>query len=57
MGSPGTGTPPHMANELFSRMAQIDVLHVRLGPSDRCPLSDRYWGSGHAAETGETTRM
>jgi tripartite-type tricarboxylate transporter receptor subunit TctC len=27
-GSPGIGTPPHMASELFSRMAQIDVLRV-----------------------------
>lgn len=27
-GSPGVGTPPHMAGELFSRMAHIDVLHI-----------------------------
>src|SRR5262249_11845346 len=27
-GSPGTGTPPHMVSELFSRIAQIDVLRV-----------------------------
>jgi len=27
-GSPGTGTPPHLASELFSRMAQIEVLRV-----------------------------
>ena len=27
-GSPGTGTPPHLAAELFTRMAQIQVLHV-----------------------------
>jgi len=27
-GSPGTGTPPHLAAELFKRMAGIDTLHV-----------------------------
>jgi tripartite-type tricarboxylate transporter receptor subunit TctC len=27
-GSPGTGTPPHMAGELFKNMAKIDVAHV-----------------------------
>ncbi len=27
-GSGGTGTPPHMAGELFKRMAKIDVVHV-----------------------------
>ena len=27
-GSPGIGTPPHLASELFSRAAGIDVLHV-----------------------------
>ena len=27
-GSPGSGTPPHMAAELFRRMANIDVTHV-----------------------------
>lgn len=27
-GSPGSGTPPHMAGELFRRMANIDVTHV-----------------------------
>ena len=27
-GSPGIGTPPHLAGELFSRAAGIDVLHV-----------------------------
>jgi tripartite-type tricarboxylate transporter receptor subunit TctC len=27
-GSGGTGTPPHMAGELFRRMAKIDVVHV-----------------------------
>ncbi len=27
-GSPGTGTPPHLAGELFKRMAGIDVVHV-----------------------------
>ena len=27
-GSGGTGTPPHMAAELFKRMAKIDVMHV-----------------------------
>ena len=27
-GSPGIGTPPHMVSELFSRIAQIDVLRV-----------------------------
>ena len=27
-GSPGTGTPPHMANELFTRLAQLDVMHI-----------------------------
>jgi tripartite-type tricarboxylate transporter receptor subunit TctC len=27
-GSPGTGTPPHMAGELFRSVAKIDVVHV-----------------------------
>jgi tripartite-type tricarboxylate transporter receptor subunit TctC len=27
-GSPGIGTPPHMAGELFKRLAGIDVIHV-----------------------------
>jgi len=27
-GSPGTGTPPHMASELFIRSANLKVLHV-----------------------------
>ncbi len=27
-GSPGGGTPPHLASELFKRLAGIDVLHV-----------------------------
>ncbi len=27
-GSPGNGTPPHLAGELFKRMAGIDVTHV-----------------------------
>ncbi|HJY77761.1 MAG TPA: tripartite tricarboxylate transporter substrate binding protein [Burkholderiales bacterium] len=27
-GSPGTGTPPHVAAELFRRMAGIDTVHV-----------------------------
>jgi tripartite-type tricarboxylate transporter receptor subunit TctC len=27
-GSPGNGTPPHMAGELFKRMAAIEVAHV-----------------------------
>jgi tripartite-type tricarboxylate transporter receptor subunit TctC len=27
-GSPGIGTPPHLAGELFKRTAGIDVLHV-----------------------------
>ena len=27
-GSGGTGTPPHLASELFKRMARIDVMHV-----------------------------
>lgn len=27
-GSPGNGTPPHLASELFKRLAGIDVLHV-----------------------------
>lgn len=27
-GSPGIGTPPHLAAELFKRMARIDVTHV-----------------------------
>ncbi len=27
-GSPGAGSPPHMAGELFRRLAHIDVLHV-----------------------------
>jgi tripartite-type tricarboxylate transporter receptor subunit TctC len=27
-GSPGTGTPPHLASELFNRAAKINVAHV-----------------------------
>ncbi len=27
-GSPGVGTPPHMAGELFGRLAHLDVLHI-----------------------------
>jgi tripartite-type tricarboxylate transporter receptor subunit TctC len=27
-GSPGVGTPPHLAAELFRRMAGIDTIHV-----------------------------
>ena len=27
-GSPGIGTPPHMAGELFKRLAGIDAIHV-----------------------------
>jgi len=27
-GSPGVGTPPHMAAALFSRLAHIDVMHI-----------------------------
>jgi tripartite-type tricarboxylate transporter receptor subunit TctC len=27
-GSPGIGTPPHMAGELFKHMAGIDIIHV-----------------------------
>jgi tripartite-type tricarboxylate transporter receptor subunit TctC len=27
-GSPGNGTPPHLAGELFRRVAAIDVVHV-----------------------------
>lgn len=27
-GSPGAGSPPHMAGELFKRTAEIDVVHV-----------------------------
>jgi tripartite-type tricarboxylate transporter receptor subunit TctC len=27
-GSPGTGTPPHMASEMFRRMAKIDVVPI-----------------------------
>jgi tripartite-type tricarboxylate transporter receptor subunit TctC len=27
-GSPGTGTPPHLAGELFSRSANLNVVHV-----------------------------
>ena len=27
-GSPGIGTPPHMASELFSRSANLEVVHV-----------------------------
>jgi tripartite-type tricarboxylate transporter receptor subunit TctC len=27
-GSPGQGSPPHVASELFNRMAQIHVVHV-----------------------------
>jgi tripartite-type tricarboxylate transporter receptor subunit TctC len=27
-GSPGSGTPPHLAGELFKNMANIDVTHI-----------------------------
>jgi tripartite-type tricarboxylate transporter receptor subunit TctC len=27
-GSPGNGTPPHLASELFKRLAGIDVMHI-----------------------------
>ncbi len=27
-GSPGTGTPPHLASELFNRSANVKVMHV-----------------------------
>jgi tripartite-type tricarboxylate transporter receptor subunit TctC len=27
-GSPGTGTPPHLASELFSRGAKLEVVHI-----------------------------
>jgi tripartite-type tricarboxylate transporter receptor subunit TctC len=27
-GSPGVGTPPHLAGELFKRTAQVDVAHI-----------------------------
>lgn len=27
-GSPGTGTPPHLASELFNRSAKVKVVHV-----------------------------
>lgn len=27
-GSPGVGTPPHLANEMFVRAAGIDAIHV-----------------------------
>jgi len=30
-GSPGTGTPPHLAGELFSRSANLKVVHVPYG--------------------------
>ena len=33
-GSPGTGTPPHLASELFNRSANLKVVHVPYaGPS------------------------
>ena len=33
-GSPGTGTPPHLASELFTRSANLKVVHVPYaGPS------------------------
>src|SRR3989441_463154 len=40
-GSPGIGTPPHMASELFKRAAGIDVVHVPYsggGRGARAPL-------------------
>jgi len=30
-GSPGTGTPPHLASELFNRSANVKVVHVPYG--------------------------
>jgi tripartite-type tricarboxylate transporter receptor subunit TctC len=39
-GSPGVGAPPHIAGELFRRMAQIDVLHIpyKTGPAAQIDL-------------------
>jgi tripartite-type tricarboxylate transporter receptor subunit TctC len=39
-GSPGVGAPPHLAGELFRRMAQIDVVHIpyKAGPAAQVDL-------------------
>jgi len=39
-GSPGVGAPPHLAGELFRRMAKIDVVHVpyKAGPAAQTDL-------------------
>jgi len=39
-GSPGVGAPPHIAGELFRRMAHIDVLHIpyKTGPAAQIDL-------------------
>lgn len=39
-GSPGLGSPPHIAGELFKRVAQIDVLHIpyKTGPAAQIDL-------------------
>ena len=39
-GSPGVGSPPHMAGELFSRLAHIEVVHIpyKAGPAAQIDL-------------------
>lgn len=39
-GSPGVGSPPHMAGELFGRLAHIEVLHIpyKAGPAAQIDL-------------------
>jgi tripartite-type tricarboxylate transporter receptor subunit TctC len=39
-GSPGIGSPPHIAGELFKRSAQIDVTHIpyKTGPAAQIDL-------------------
>lgn len=53
-GSPGVGTPPHLAGELFNRMAGIEALHVpyRGGASAAADLV-----GGHISWTIEGTNV
>src|SRR4029077_4349668 len=45
--SPGIGTPPHLAGELFKAMAGVDIVHVPF----------REANSGLAAVVGGTVQM
>jgi tripartite-type tricarboxylate transporter receptor subunit TctC len=53
-GSPGVGTPPHIAGELFKRMAGIDITHVayRSGGQEESDLI-----AGHISMSIEGTNV